>query len=340
MHPTALLKQLLDHQPLTCDQAQALMQLWLEGTVPEAVTAGILVALQIQGVGTEALTGFALALMAASRDPVPITPLVDTCGTGGSGTGSFNISTAVAFVTSACGVPVAKHGNRSASGTVGSADVLEYLGIDLTAPHLRIREAVSVVGVTFLFAPGWHPALRHVSPVRKALGMRTVFNLLGPLVNPLAPTGQVLGVYPALWTRPLAEVLHHTGCQRALVLHGQEGLDEAGLAAPTTVIRLEQGNISEETLYPQTLGLTPAPTVALQGSTVCANAQILKDVLQGRGTLAQQEVVALNASAALQVGERVHNWQEGVDLARTCLRSGAAWDKLSALSQFLQKTRD
>ncbi|WP_218082864.1 anthranilate phosphoribosyltransferase [Anthocerotibacter panamensis] len=336
MNLQALLKQLLAGVSLTQEQAQELMQAWLVGDVPEATTAAILVALQLKGVDVAELTGFAQSVRAVSCKPLGLKPLVDTCGTGGSGTGSFNISTAVAFVGAACGVKIAKHGNRSASGTVGSADVLEYLGVNLKAPPEQVRAAVEAVGVTFLFAVGWHPALRHVASVRRELGIRTVFNLLGPLVNPLVPTAQVLGVYPRSFAQPLAQVLRNLGCERAFVLHGQEGLDEAGLGANTTIVGFDADRFWEEELDPVALGLTPATIQQVRGGTVADNAQILEQVLGGKGTRAQREIVALNASAVLQVGGVAANWPEGIQRAQDCLASGAALEKLYALVRFLK----
>ncbi|WP_287129851.1 anthranilate phosphoribosyltransferase [Candidatus Cyanaurora vandensis] len=335
MNLPALLKQILNREHLSQEQAHQLMTVWLEGGVSEVMGAALLVALQAKGTEVGELTGFVRAVREASEDPLTVGTLVDTCGTGGSGTGSFNISTAVAFVGAACGVKVAKHGNRSASGVVGSADVLEYLGIDLNAPFARVRDAVEAVGVTFLYAPHWHPALKQVASVRRALGIRTIFNLIGPLANPLAPTAQVLGVYPGSLVETLATVLHNLGGEQALVLHGQEGLDEAGLGAPTTVVGFKADRFWRTEIQPQTLGLEPAPLAAITGASVRENGQILEAVLKGQGTRAQREVVALNASAVLQVGGLAPDWSTGVRLAQACLQSGAAWEKVTALSRFL-----
>jgi anthranilate phosphoribosyltransferase len=261
---------------------------------------------------------------------------VDTCGTGGDGAATFNISTAVAFVVAAAGVKVAKHGNRSASSRVGSADVLEALGLNLQAPAEKIPAAIAAVGITFLFAPGWHPALKSVAPIRQLLKVRTVFNLLGPLVNPLRPTGQVIGVYDPTLIPVIAEALQQLGTRRAIVLHGRERLDEAGLGNLTDIAVLANQTIEQTSLDPQALGLTPAPLSALQGGDVATNAEILRAILQGKGTQAQQQVVALNAALALHVGEQVESYGEGIAQAQTILRSGAAWEKLQQLVQFLR----
>ncbi|ABB58153.1 anthranilate phosphoribosyltransferase [Synechococcus elongatus] len=334
-----LLQRLLNHESLGAVQARALMEQWLSGTLPEALSGALLAALQSKGVSAQELAAMAqvlqeqaVAVEASDRRE----PLVDTCGTGGDGAETFNISTAVAFVTAAAGVKVAKHGNRSASGRVGSADVLEALGLNLTAPSDRIHAAVDEVGITFLFAPGWHPAMKAVAPLRKILGVRTVFNLLGPLVNPLRPTGQVIGVYNPGLLPTISGALAELGVRRAIVLHGREGLDEGGLADCTDLAIVREGQLSQQVVDPRDLGLTQAPTVALKGGSVEENADILKAVLQGKGTRAQQDAVLLNAALALEVGEQVDRLDQGISLARSVLASGAAWQKLTQLAAFLQ----
>lgn len=343
----SLLQQLLDRQSLTVEQASQLMRGWLTEAIPPVLTGAILAALQAKQVSAAELAGMAQVLQSfATSDLSSETladPLIDTCGTGGDGASTFNISTAVAFVVAAGGVAVAKHGNRSASSRVGSADVLEALGIHLGAEPAKIRAAVSAVGITFLFAPGWHPALKSVAPLRRTLKIRTVFNLLGPLVNPLKPTGQVLGVFNSDLVETIAEALQMLGTQRAIVVHGRERLDEAGLADQTDLAVLANQQVHRWVLDPKALGLVSAPTSALAGGDVQENAAILRQVLQGKGTPAQQDVVALNAALAFEVagvleeaGSIEATWQQGITKAREILRSGAAWDKLEQLVQFLQ----
>ncbi len=336
-----LLQQILDRQSLSQAQASQLMQGWLNEQIPPVLSGAILVALQVKGLSASELTGMAQVLQGQSiqtspSSDAPLKPLIDTCGTGGDGASTFNISTAVAFVAAAAGVAVAKHGNRSASSRVGSADVLESLGVDLGASPEKIQAAVQAVGITFLFAPGWHPALKGVAPLRRTLKIRTVFNLLGPLVNPLRPTGQVIGVFDPSLLTAIAQALGNLGVQRAIVLHGREKLDEAGLADCTDLAVLQAGQVQPTVLDPRELGLTTAPTSALRGGDVAENAAILQAVLQGKGTPAQQEVVALNAALALQVGEAVTSIPEGITLAQTVLQSGAAWDKVEELVRFLK----
>lgn len=337
-----LLQQLLDRQPLDRTTASQLMRGWLNDEIPPVLSGAILAAIQMRGVSAEELVGMAQVLQeqsvsTASRSTSAY-PIIDTCGTGGDGASTFNISTAVAFVAAAAGIPVAKHGNRSASSKVGSADVLEALGVNLQAPGEKVSAALSEVGIAFLFAPGWHPAMKAVVPLRQTLKVRTVFNLLGPLVNPLRPGGQVMGVYdPALLTT-LATALGQLGVQRAIVLHGREKLDEAGLADLTDFAILEDGAVRTAELSPENCGVSSAPTATLKGGEVAENVEILTQVLQGKGTAAQRDVVALNAALALQVAGVVpmEAHADGVAKAKEILASGTPWEKLQELVVFLK----
>ncbi|MBE9198629.1 MULTISPECIES: anthranilate phosphoribosyltransferase [unclassified Nodularia (in: cyanobacteria)] len=340
-----LLQQLMDSQSLTRIQAAELMQGWLTEAVPPELSGAILTALNFKGISAEELTGMAEVLQSQSRlgtgqesTQSPIPTLIDTCGTGGDGSSTFNISTAVAFVAAAYGIPVAKHGNRSASSLTGSADVLEALGVNLSADPEKVQAAVQEVGITFLFAPGWHPALKAVGSLRRTLKVRTVFNLLGPLVNPLYPNGQVVGLFTPTLLTTVAQALHNLGKQKAIVLHGRERLDEAGLGDITDLAVLSEGAVQLTTLNPQEVGVTSAPIAALRGGDVQENAVILKAVLQGKGTQAQQDAVALNASLALQVAGAIPllDHAQGVSVSREILQSGSAWEKLAQLVQFLQ----
>lgn len=332
-----LLAQLLDRQSLSEAQAEQLMNGWLDNQVPDVVSGAILAALQAKGVRASELAGMARVLQRASiGSPLELPLLVDTCGTGGDGAGTFNISTAVAFVVSAAGIPVVKHGNRSASSKVGSADVLEALGVNLGAEPERVRAAATEVGITFLFAPNWHPAMRAVVPYRRALKIRTIFNLLGPLVNPFYPNRQVIGVYAQELVPIMAEALQLLGREGAIVLHSRERLDEAGLDQPTDLGVLAGGTVRAEVLDPRDYGLTSAPTQALKGGELPENTAILTRVLQGSGEPAQRDVVALNAALALQVAGAVPNWGAGIAQAQDILASGAAWERLQQLVDFLK----
>ncbi len=344
---SSLLQQLIDKQSLSVDQAESLMQGWLSESIDPIMTGAILAALQTKGFSADELAGMARVLQGQSLggmevdDSLP-TPRIDTCGTGGDGASTFNISTAVTFVAAAAGIPVVKHGNRSASSKVGSADVLEGLGVDLSASPEKSKAAVKEVGVTFLFARGWHPAMKAVAPIRGTLKIRTVFNLLGPLVNPLRPTGQVIGVFDPSVIATMAEALNQLGMGQAMVLHGREGLDEAGLGDATDVAVLANGQVSAQVIDPQRLGLAKADISALRGGELEENMTILRNVLQGKGTQAQQEAVALNAALALQVGGVATGdsfevaCAQGVTKAKEIIASGAAWDKLEQLVAFLK----
>lgn len=333
-----LLQQLLEGRSLSQAQATMLMQGWLNEQIPPVMSGAILAALEAKTVSAPELAGMAQVLQAPAIEYSA--PVIDTCGTGGDGASTFNISTAVAFVAAAAGIKVAKHGNRSASSRVGSADVLEALGVKLTAPSERVAAALEAVGITFLFAPGWHPAMKAVAPLRQALKIRTVFNLLGPLVNPLRPTGQIIGVFTPHLLETIAQAAGILGTQSAIVLHGRERLDEAGLGDATDLAILTNGEVNLTSIAPAELGLTPAPITALKGGDVAANAAILTAILQGKGTPAQRDAVAINAGLALQVGKIVPlgAHQQGVEMAKEVLSSGVGWDKLTELVKFLEAT--
>jgi anthranilate phosphoribosyltransferase len=336
-----LLQQLIDGQSLSRTQAAELMQGWLNEAVPPELSGAILTALNFRGISADELTGMAEVLQSQcsplSTHHLPLSTVIDTCGTGGDGSSTFNISTAVAFVAAASGVPVAKHGNRSASSLTGSADVLEALGVNLSASSEKVQAALQQVGITFLFAPGWHPALKAVASLRRTLKVRTIFNLLGPLVNPLRPTGQVVGLFTPKLLATVAEALQNLGKEKAIVLHGREKLDEAGLGDLTDLAVLSDGEVQLTTINPLDLDLTPATIGMLRGGDVQENALILKAVLQGKGTQAQQDAVALNASLALQVAGAIAllDHAQGIKIAKDILQSGAAWTKLEQLVDFL-----
>ena len=342
----SLLEQLLMRQPLQPHQAKALMGAWLREELTPVQTGAFLAALRCKGLQGTELAAMAQVLQDAAVSPdLPLPPslrgeVLDTCGTGGDGAGTFNISTAVAVTAAACGVPVAKHGNRSASGKVGSADVLEALGVNLKAPPAASLKALEQVGLCFLFAPGWHPALAGLAPLRRSLGVRTVFNLLGPLVNPLKPSYQVLGVADAALLNPMAAALARLGVRRAVVVHGHGGLDEADLTGPGAAVHMvakDSGppEIVEEVVDPVRLGLDPAPLTALAGGDLAHNADLLRHVLQGQGSRAQQQVVALNTGLALLAAERCASLEDGIAQALRVLASGKPWQTLQALSQAL-----
>ena len=330
---SSLLEQLLRGDSLDGPQATALMQGWLSEQIEPVLTGALLAALRAKGLNGEELAAMAGVLRAAAPLPCPRPdlPLVDTCGTGGDGANTFNISTAVAFTAAACGAHVAKHGNRSASGKVGSADVLEAVGLNLQAPAAAVVSVLPQTGVTFLFAPGWHPALVGLAPLRRSLGIRTVFNLLGPLVNPLQPDFQVLGVGAADLLDPMAEALCRLGLRRGVVVFGDGGLDEASLSGASELRLICDGEVSAQRLEPSALGLQLAPLEALVGGDLQTNASILEAVLRGRGSAAQRDVVALNTALVIWAAGLSDSVESGLPMALQALETGAAWERLESL---------
>lgn len=337
-----LLDRLLEGEHLLPTDAAALMEAWLAEDLSPVQTGAFLAALRARGAQGAELAAMAGVLRRACPLPCarPECVLVDTCGTGGDGADTFNISTAVAFTAAACGAAVAKHGNRSASGRVGSADVLEGLGLSLQAEARQVVQLLPEVGVTFLFAPAWHPALVNLAPLRRSLGVRTVFNLLGPLVNPMVPDGQVLGVARADLLDPMAEALRQLGQQRAVVVHGAGGLDEASLAGPNALRIVEDGRIRAEFLEPADVGLREAPLSALKGGDLEQNQAILRELLQGRGAEAQRDVVAFNTALVLWVAGVELDLRSGVDRAITALAEGRAWERLEQLRRALNPAEE
>jgi anthranilate phosphoribosyltransferase len=332
------LEQLLQGQDLSATAAASVMQAWLAEELSPVQTGAFLAGLRAKGMVADELAAMASVLRGACPLPCdrPELSMVDTCGTGGDGADTFNISTAVAFTAAALGVNVAKHGNRSASGKVGSADVLEGLGLNLKAPLTSVVDAISTTGVTFLFAPAWHPALVNLAPLRRSLGVRTVFNLLGPLVNPLQPQAQVLGVARADLLDPMAGALDQLGLDRAVVVHGAGGLDEASLAGANELRMVEAGQpIATRSVSPDDLGLAAAPLEALRGGDLADNQRILENVLKGQATVAQMDVVAFNTALVLWVAGVELDLKTAARRASDTLREGLPWQKLQGLQRAL-----
>ena len=293
--------------------------------------AALLVALRTKGETPAEIAAAARALRRhAETAPLADPRTVDTCGTGGDGSGTFNISTTAAFVVAGAGVPVAKHGNRAASGRTGSFDVLEALGVTADLPIASAARLLREVGIGPFFARRAHPAMRHVAPVRAELPIRTLMNCLGPLLNPAGARRQLVGVYACALVVPMAEALRALGSERALVVHGADGLDEIGLAGPTLAALLEGGAVRSLTIEPETLGFARAPLAALAGGDAAENARITRAVLEGEPG-PRQDVVVLNAGAALWVADAAPDLAAGVALARRSIASGAAKAKLAAL---------
>ncbi len=304
---------------LSEDEAASAMAAIMDGEATPAQIGALLAAIAARGESEDEVVGFART-MRARAVPLQSHGAVDTCGTGGDGAGTFNISTVASFVVAACGAPVAKHGNRSASGTCGSADVLEALGIRIDAPTPAVQKALDSVGWTFLFAPRFHAATRHAALPRKELGVRTAFNLLGPLTNPARPEAQVVGVPRAELAPFVARCLQRLGTKRAWVVHGS-GLDELTLAGPTTVAEVDGESLRSFTISAEDAGLAAAPLEALRGGDPQANAAIARDVLAGAPG-PRRDVVLLNAAAALVVAGRAKDLREGARLAAAAIDDG------------------
>ena len=333
------LRKWIDKQDLSRSEIESLFGRLMDGALSEIYKAALLVALAAKGESVEEITGAASA-MRKRVIPIPhqLPDVVDTCGTGGDGAGTFNISTAAAFVAAAAGVRIAKHGNRAVSSKSGSADVLESLGVPLLSDAEAVGRALETVGIAFLFAPALHPAMKEVMPVRRELGIRTVFNLLGPLTNPASAPRQVLGVFAADLVEPMARVLVELGCEHALVVHGDDGLDELTTTDSTLVGEVRGGDVEMRRIGPEELGFERATPEDLRGGDPAENAATMRAVLTGEaGPLATgplADISALNAGAAIYVGGARDSLQEGVDMAREVLASGAAWAKLEELEAF------
>ncbi len=318
------------------------MQAMLSGGDDGVVIGAFLAALRTKGETAEEIAGFAAAMRenavfvnAASGTE----PVLDTCGTGGDGADTFNISTVAAFVAAGAGVRVAKHGNRSASSRCGSADVLEKLGITLIADPAMAARAIREVGIGFLFAPAFHPAMRHVMPVRRELKMRTVFNLLGPLANPARASHQLVGVSGIAEARLMAAALRDLGLTRGFVVHGSDGLDEVTTTGPTTVIEIGPGGLSEWQFSPQSVGIEQAGAEHLRGGDAEENAEIAREVLGGKPG-PKRDIVLVNAAFAINAAGKFRNLRDSLSAARRSLDSGAALERLESLREFTSKPAD
>lgn len=335
------LHKAVNRENLSIAEAHMVMGLILDGEATTAQIAALLVALRMKGETAEELVGFARAARAkGARVETRITgePVLDTCGTGGDGACTFNISTVSAFIVAGCGVKVAKHGNRSLSSQCGSADILEALGVDIQLPPERIAQSIREIGIGFMWAPAMHPALKHAQPARLELKMRTVFNLLGPLVNPASPTVQVVGT-PSLRSAELvAEALATLGLQRGYVVHGLDGLDEITTTGETRVLEIRGGAIAEHTLTPDDFGVPVANPDDLKGADKETNREIVLEILRG-GSGPKTDIVLVNAAVALVAAGRASTFMEGMRVAKEAIETGRAMQKLQAMSDFTKAAR-
>jgi anthranilate phosphoribosyltransferase len=327
--PAAELARLYDGEAIGTEGAETLFTALVEGRLDEPSIAAMLIALRLRGETPEELIGAARALRSADEDfPRPDYLFADSCGTGGDGSGTINVSTAAAFVAAAAGLPVAKHGNRSITSRCGSADVLERLGAKLDVSAAASRRALDETGICFLFAPRYHPGLRHAGPVRRVLKVRTMMNVLGPCLNPAEPKVQLLGVADPRLLLPVARTLAALGVERALVVHGG-GLDEVALHAETQAVRLQDGALEPMTLTPEQAGLSRRPVAGLKGGGPEENAERLKSLLMGYGDDAETETVALNAGALLMTAGLAANLREGTERAMDVVRAGEPYRRLN-----------
>jgi len=325
------LVRLIHGEDLSLAETEHLFGLLMDGEIGEITMAALLTALAVKGESADEIAGATTAMRRRLvAIPTRQADVVDTCGTGGDGKGSFNISTAAAIIAAAAGVPVAKHGNRSVSSQSGSADVLEALGVEIEMDPIRAGQALDQLGIAFLFAPRLHPAMRQVMQVRSELGVRTIFNILGPLSNPAGARRQVLGVYDDRLVPLLAEVLRQLGCDHAMVVRGADGLDELTTTASSLVAEVREDRVEHYHLEPETLGFDKARPEDLLGGDPHHNAELFQEVLGGTaGPLL--DITLLNAGAAIYVGGRCPSLHEGVDLARQSVESGAAEGKLDEM---------
>jgi anthranilate phosphoribosyltransferase len=323
--------RLTARKPLREAEMHEVMAILMDGGASPAQIGAFLVGLRMKGETVDEITGAVLALREHAISICPAASvIVDTCGTGGDGRGTFNVSTTAALITAATGVTVAKHGNRAMSGKVGGADVLEALGVRIDLPPDKVTKCVDKIGIGFLFAQLFHPAMRHVAGPRRELGVRTIFNLLGPLANPAGARRQVLGVFAPEWLRPLAETLRRLGSERALVVHGRDGMDEISLCASTAVIELDADELKEQELTPEQFGLSRCSEAELIVKGREDAVQAVRDVLAGVAG-PRLEMALLNAAAAIYVGGGAPSIAAGLEQAREAVESGAAGEKLKRL---------
>ena len=332
-----ILDQLLNGQNLDEETSKVLMKRWLNDEILDVQTGAFLSALRAKRVTGTELSSMAGVLLNACQLPLerPDLFLVDTCGTGGDGANTFNISTAVAFVASSCGVNIAKHGNKSASGKVGSADVLLNLGINLNSSLEKVVSSIEENGITFLFAPVWHKSLIKLAPLRKALGIRTVFNQLGPLVNPIRPNAQVLGVASEDLLDPMASALSRMGMNRAIVIYGYGGLDEASLEGNNKIVFIEKGNLTHSTLNISDFNYQNISNNNLVVSSGESYEYIFESVLNGSGKKAHIDVVALNTALVLWVAGIEDDIKQGFNKALFSMSKAKPWDKFLLLKSHL-----
>ena len=327
------IQSLVAGQSLTMEEAAQVMEEIMAGEVTPAQFGAFVTALRLKGETIDEITGLAKTMRAKAVRVTVAGPVIDVVGTGGDGLNTFNISTAAAFVVAGAGLKVAKHGNRAASSQCGSADVLEALGVKFDLAAEQVQKCIEEVGIGFMFAPSFHPATKFAVAPRREIGIRTVFNILGPLTNPAGARNYLLGVADRMLVEKLTLVLQSLGCSHALVVHGEDGLDEITVTGKTLVCELKDGAIKSYTISPEDFGLSKASLDSLKGGTADENAALLRSILSGASG-PQRDVVLMNAAAALVAGDRVPSLQQGIALAGEAIDSGRALDKLNQLIKF------
>jgi anthranilate phosphoribosyltransferase len=329
--------KLIERQSLTENEAESVMLEIMDGRTTAAQIASYVTALRMKGETVEEITGSARAMRAKAVRIRPADPIiVDTCGTGGDGAGTFNVSTTVALVLAGGGLTVAKHGNRAISSRCGSADVLRTLGVRIDLAPDRVEACLNEIGIGFLFAPTFHTAMKHAAATRQEIGIRTIFNLMGPLTNPAGASIQILGVYDDSLTETLAKVLMNLGTRHCYVVHGQDGLDEITLTTRTRITEAKGSRITSYFIEPGDFGFERARLKDLSGGDVEENARITRDILEGREG-PRQQLVLINAAPAFVATAKAATLQDGVERARTVIRSGAAMQKLESLIKWTNR---
>jgi len=331
-----LIHQLVDKQDLSAPQMQQVMQEILSGATDTADIVMFLSALNEKGQTVSELTA-AVNVMLKYVEPIIVDRpnILDTCGTGGDKKGTFNISTISALVASGAGIIVAKHGNRSVSSKCGSADILEALGVNINMDKAKIKKCLEEIGIAFLFAPNLHPAMKHAMPARKQIAGKTIFNILGPLINPARATNQLIGVYSREWTSPLAQVLRNLGSKHVLVVHGCDGLDEVTTTDKTFISEATGQTLKDYEIAPEDLGIPRSKPADLAGGDVADNVRICRDILAGKKG-SKRDIVLLNAGCAIYAADKAATIAEGIKLAAGSIDSGQASKKLELLKEYSQ----
>ena len=334
-----IVSKVVSGKNLQREDAEKAIKTIMSGQSNDIEISVFLTGLKMKGETADEIASFAKVMreFAVRIEPIVSGTLVDMCGTGGDKSGTFNVSTTAMFIVAAAGIPVAKHGNRALTSKCGSADVLEALGVDLSASPEKVRKSIEEVGIGFMYAPAHHSATKHVMPVRKALGYRTVFNILGPLTNPANAKAQLMGVYDPDLTEKLAEVFRILGLERAMVVHGEPGIDELSTIGKTKVSELKEGRINTYYISPEDYKLHKAELKDLTGGTPKENAEILKRILNGEDTGPKRDIVLLNAAAGIVVGKKADNLSLGLNIAREVLDSGKAYRKLCEYVEYSRK---